>query len=167
MSSAISRAESEGLDQRCVSAVLLLFDILAGRQDLSLAATVLDRQVVIHVDGYSFVGIDAWETWISFIRSRRRVSDIEVIIDHMAVFGGDRLVVSGHWQGNRNGVRTASEPCTVSYRFDGGYITEIHTTRRNYAFVFGRGVRCVVFYLLLLGYVWIWARFVRARGGTT
>ena len=151
-------------NKHLTEAVTLLSEIISGRKDIELASNVFAQEVVIDVDGYRFYGIENVKAWNRFFRSRRRVSNVEVIANH--IIEDDWLVFSGNWRGIRRGRPVVSNECVASYKMAGRYITEIQTKRVNYAFFFGNGIKYRIVFLFILFYFWIWKRlFMRPNSG--
>ena len=146
-----SQVKKENLKEK----VTLLFEIVSGRKNVKFVNKVLAQDVFIDVDGQRFFGIEAWKTWIGFLRSRPWISEIEVIPNHMRV-DGDWIVVSANWHGIRRGRRIVSNECVASYKVSRGYITEIRTKRVNYAFFFTKGIKYRVVFIGILFCVWVW-----------
>lgn len=156
-----SKMENEHLAE----VATLLFEIISGRKDIELSSNVFTQEVVIDVDGYRFYGIETVKAWICFLRSRRRVSNVEVIANHMNI-EDDWLVFSGNWRGIRRGRPIVSNECVASYKMAGRYITEIQTRRVNYAFFLGNGIKYRIVFIFILFYFWIWKRlFMRPNSG--
>ena len=135
--------------------VTLLFEIVSGRKDIECVSNVLAQDILIDVDGQRFSGIEAWKTWIHFLISRRWVSEVEIISNHMRV-DGDWIVVSANWHGIRRGRRVVSNECVASYKVSRGYITEIRTKRVNYAFFLTNAIKYRVVFIGILSHVWVW-----------
>ena len=154
-----SKIEKENLKEM----ITLLFEIVSGRKNMKLASSILSQEVVIDIDGHRFTGIETWETWIRFLRSRRRFSQVEAISNRMSV-DNDRIVVSASWQGVIKGRRVVSNECEAIYKMSGGHISQIQTKRVNYAFFFGNGIKYHVVFIAILCYVWVWKKiFIRSR----
>ena len=146
-----SKIERENPTEKCA----LLFAIASGRKDFKFASNVLAQEVLIDMDGHRFSGIESWKTWIHFLRSRRWISDVEVISNHMRV-DGDWIVVSANWQGIRRGRQVVSNECIASFKISGRHITEIRTKRVNYAFFFTNAIKYRFVFIMILFYVWVW-----------
>lgn len=145
-----------------IEKVIFLFEIVSGRKDVERIDNVLAQDVLIDIDGQCFSGIETWKTWIRFLISRRRISEIEIIPNHMRV-DGDWIVVSANWHGIRRGKRVVSNECVASYKVSRGYITEIRTKRVNYTFLFTNGIKYHVVFMGLLCYVWVWKRLFTTK----
>ena len=122
------------------AAVARLMTILNGDTPIRAGSDIIAPDVVSHVDGWTFHGIEAWAHWIDYIRTRSRVRAPELWVDEMVVQTDTRLSVRGRWHGVRDGCLTISKPGQASYRLEQGRIVEIWSTRSNYAFLCGSHV---------------------------
>ena len=111
--------------------------ILSGDTPIEAGAEIVSPEVVAHVDGWRFQGINVWANWIHYIRTRGYVTDPTLLLDRL-VAGPDATVTAhGRWKGMRDGCSVISNPCVARYRMADGRIVEIWSTRRNYALLCG------------------------------
>lgn len=120
--------------------VAKLMGILSGDTPIEAGADLLSPEVVAHVDGWRFEGINVWANWIRYIRTRGRLADPTLLLDRIEMNPDATVTAHGRWEGMRDGRRMASKPCQARYRMAEGRIVEIWSTRRNYAFLCGRHV---------------------------
>jgi hypothetical protein len=114
--------------------------ILSGDLPIHAGSEIIAPDVVAHVDGWRFQGINVWANWIDYLRTRGRVSAPTLLVDELAVRPDARVTIRGRWQGTRDGRHATSKPGAATYRLENGRITEIWSTRRNYAFLCGAHV---------------------------
>jgi hypothetical protein len=93
--------------------------------------------VVAHVDGWRFQGINVWANWIHYIRTRDRVTAPTLLLDALVVDADATVTARGRWCGARGGRQVISDACAARYRLVEGRIVEIWSTRRNYALLCG------------------------------
>ena len=117
--------------------VAKLMTILSGDTPIEAGVELLSPQVVAHVDGWRFEGINVWANWIQYLRTRSRMAQPTLIVDRLEVNGDATVTAHGRWAGLRDGSRMTSPPCRARYRVVDGQIVEIWSTRRNYAFLCG------------------------------
>ena len=135
-----------------------LLDVLAGKTPVSQGALLIDRDVVSHLDGYTVHGIAAWAKWLSFIRSRSRVSQLDLTCDRITVNADQTITPYGRWVANRNRTRVVSDEVSATYRIENGKVVEIWTTRTNYLLIFGPMMRYRLGCLLVLLRSMAWSR---------
>ena len=114
-----------------------LVSILNGETPIETGTDIIALDVVAHVDGWTFQGINVWANWIDYIRSRGRVSAPSLLVEDLVVNADATITVRGRWQGVRFGRVATSLPGAARYRLEGGRIVEIWSTRRNYSFLCG------------------------------
>lgn len=114
-----------------------LMTILSGETPVQAGSEIIARDVVAHVDGWTFQGINVWANWIDYIRTRGRVNEPTLLIDQLVVHPDARITARGRWQGVRDGRVLTSSPGVATYRLENGRIVEIWSTRGNYAFLCG------------------------------
>jgi hypothetical protein len=117
--------------------VARLVSILNGETPIEAGMDIVAPDVVAHVDGWTFQGINVWANWIDYIRSRGRVSAPSLLVDDVVVNPDATITVRGRWQGVRFGRVATSLPGAARYRLARGRIVEIWSTRRNYSFLCG------------------------------
>lgn len=146
------------MDESATFVVERLLTILAGRTGVSKGAEIIDQNVISHMDDYTFRGIGAWGNWITFIRSRSRVSELDLIRDRFVVNPDHTISAYGKWVATRHGKRVVSDEVSATYRVKEGLIVEIWTTRTNYTLIFGPMMRYRIGCLLVLLRLWLWSR---------
>ena len=119
--------------------VARLMTILSGELPIHAGSEIIAPDVVAHVDGWRFEGINVWANWIDYLRTRGRVTEPTLIVDDLVV-DDDTVAVRGRWQGQRDGRSATSKPGAATYRLENGRIVEIWSTRSNYAFLCGAHV---------------------------
>lgn len=138
--------------------VARLMSVVSGETPIERGAELIASDVVTHVDDWRFQGINGWASWISYIRTRRRLTSPTLLVDEIAVEQDSTLTVRGRWSGMRNGRRVVSKGCAARYRVVDGRVAEIWCTRRTYAHVFGAHVASRLGFAFELLRVWWWAR---------
>ncbi len=136
--------------------VAKLMAILSGDAPIASGVEFVAPDVMAHVDGWSFQGINVWANWIHYIRTRGRVDAPEVLLDEVVVETDEIVTVRGRWSGQRRGRSTISKLCVARYRVVNGRIVEIWSTRRNYALLCGRHVEYHLGFVLELLRVQRW-----------
>ena len=114
--------------------------ILSGDTPIEAGVELLSPDVVAHVDGWCFQGINVWANWIHYIRTRGYLAEPTLIVDRLESNVDGMVTAHGRWEGMRAGRRVISKPCLAHYRMAKGRIVEIWSTRRNYAFLCGAHV---------------------------
>jgi hypothetical protein len=117
--------------------VARLMTILSGETPIHAGSELIAPDVVAHVDGWRFQGIDVWAHWIDYIRTRGCVSEPSLLVDELVVHPDARVTARGRWRGVRDGRVVTSSGASATYRLDAGRIVEIWSTRRNYGFLCG------------------------------
>lgn len=141
-----------------VAVIRQLSEILAGRSPIALGERIIAEDVVCHMDGLTFRGRAAWRTWIAYIRTQPHVEDMDALIDAISADERGHVTLVGRWRGRVRGVPTVSETASARYRLRDGQVAEIWTTRRNYTFMFGPGMRHWPGCLAVLLRLRAWAR---------
>ena len=165
----MSRAEAKGsVPSRSPDEALVarLLEVIGADAPLSDALEILAPDVVSHMDGYTVHGTDVWFDWLEFIGSRAK-GELRVDVDRIVTEPDGRITAFG-WLRTADG-RTR-QPNQASYRVQGGRITEVWTTRGNYAMIFGAKVRYRLTWLLVLLEMAVWRRLPwnrRARSSRT
>jgi hypothetical protein len=136
-----------------------LIEILADRAPISRAPEIMAQDVLSHMDGYSFRGINTWANWLSYIRTRSRVGDPDLETDRLVTNEDGTITAYGRWKGRRDGEPVLSTEVWARYRVVEGKIVEIWTTRANYVFVLGPIMRTPLGLLLVMLRVFFWGRF--------
>ena len=121
--------------------VAKLMTILSGDAPIEAGAELLSPEVVAHVDGWRFQGINVWANWIQYLRTRGRLDEPTLVVDRIELNPDSTITAHGRWSGMLDGRRMTSQPCRARYRVADGKIVEIWSTRRNYAFLCGQHVQ--------------------------
>ncbi|MBV9879965.1 MAG: nuclear transport factor 2 family protein [Gemmatirosa sp.] len=124
-------------DETNCATVARLMGILAGHAPIESGIELIAPDVVAHVDGWRFQGINVWANWIHYIRTRGRVGEPTLVLDAIVVEHDATVTARSRWCGDRHGRPVTSRPCSARYRVHDGQIVEIWSTRRNYAFLCG------------------------------
>jgi len=138
-----------------------LLPFLVEKKDLSAAADIISPHVISHMDHFTSRGFETWMLWVHFINTRRRVSQLDIILDSMEANPDESITAHGKWQAFRRGKPAISGRISATYKFDNGKIVEIWTTRTNYTFLVGPLMHFHLGSLLILLYFSIWAHFFR------
>ena len=117
--------------------VARLMAILSGDAPIHAGSEIIAPDVVAHVDGWRFQGINVWANWIDYIRTRGCVAEPTLLLDEVVVHPDTTVTARGRWQGDRDGRVVTSKPAAATYRLAEGRIVEIWSTRRNYSFLCG------------------------------
>lgn len=147
--------------QRDRDVVERLVEMIAGTRDTADAPMVLHHDVISHMDGLTFRGISAWQTWLAFIRAHSRVANLTADCDRIVTNPNQTLTVYGRWRGNAQGLPAGSKEVWATYRVQNGRVVEIWTTRTNYTFILGPIMRFRIGLLIVLAYVGIWSSWLR------
>lgn len=117
--------------------VASLMAILSGEAPIESGVAILAPDVVFHVDGWRFQGINVWANWIQYMHTRGRVTGPAVIVEEIVTEPDATVTVRGRWEGRRDGQHVSSRQCSARYRFEDGRIVEAWSTRHNYALLCG------------------------------
>ena len=126
--------------ERNRATVVRLMAILAGDAPIESGVELIAPDVVAHVDGWRFQGINVWANWIHYIRTRGRVTAPTLLLDALEVEADATVTARGRWSGERGGRQVVSGACSARYRLAEGRVVEIWSTRRNYAHLCGAHV---------------------------
>ena len=126
--------------ERNRSVVARLMTILSGDTPIETGIELMVPNVVAHVDGWRFEGINVWANWIQYLRTRGRVAEPTLQLEELAVESDASITARGRWKGFRDDRPVTSHLCVARYRLTGGRIEEIWSTRRNYALLCGAHV---------------------------
>jgi hypothetical protein len=135
-----------------------LLGIVGGKSPVPHGAGLVAQDVVIHMDRHTFHGINTWAAWITYLRTRSRVADLDVEVDRLVSNSDGTITAHGRWKARRRGEVVYSRDVWARYRVVDGIVAEIWTTRTNYAFMVGPLMRCCVGHLLIMLHVFFWAR---------
>jgi hypothetical protein len=135
-----------------------LIEILAGKTPISRAPEIMAPDVLSHMDGYSFRGIDTWAVWLSYIRTRSRVAGPDLEVGRLVVNEDGTITAYGWWKTLRNGETVLSPEVWACYRVVDGKVVEIWTTRANYVFILGPIVGTRLGLLLVMLRLFVWSK---------
>ena len=138
--------------------ILRLLQIVAGKTPIPHGVELIAQNVVIHMDGHTFRGINTWANWFSYIRTRSRVTDLDVEVDRLVGNGDGTISAYGRWKGTEQGQEVFSEEVWARYRVVDGMVVEVWTTRTNYAFMLGPLMCCRTGHLLIMLHLYFWAK---------
>jgi hypothetical protein len=120
--------------------VARLMRILAGETPIEAGAELIAADVVAHVDGWTFRGINVWANWIHYIRTRPHLTGPTLAVDALEVHRDATVTARARWRALVAGRPTVSDPALARYRLVDGRSVEIWSTRHNYAFLCGAHV---------------------------
>ena len=146
------------MDEAGKATVSRLIEILAGRTPISRAPEIMAQDVVSHMDGFTFRGINTWANWLSYVRTRSRVGDPDLETDRLVTNQDGTITAYGRWKGRRDGEPVLSPEVWARYRVVDGKIVEIWTTRANYVFILGPIMRTRAGLLLVMLHVFFSSR---------
>jgi hypothetical protein len=135
-----------------------LIEILAGRAPLSDAPEIVAPEVVSHMDGFTFRGIDTWAKWLSYVRDRSRVGSPDLVTDRLVTHPDGTVTAYGRWKGQRGSEAVLSDEVWARYRVVEGKVVEIWTQRENYVFLLGPIIRSLPGLLVVMLRVFFWSR---------
>jgi len=138
-----------------------LIEVLAGRAPISRAPEIIARDVVCHMDGYTFRGIDTWANWFSYARARSRVGSPDLETDRLVTNEDGTITAYGRWKGRKEGEPVLSQEVWARYRVMDGRVVEIWTHRGNYVFLLGPMVGTRPGLLLVMLQVFLWGKTCR------
>ena len=138
--------------------VARLMSVVGGEAPIERGVALVASDVVTHIDGWRFRGIDGWASWIRYIRTGRHLTSPTLLVEEIVVERDSTLTVRGRWSGMRRGRRVVSKGCAARYRVVDGRVAEIWCTRHTYADVFGAHVGSRLGFAMELLRVWWWAR---------
>lgn len=135
-----------------------LLRIVAGDAPISHGVELIAQDVVIHMDGHTFHGINAWAVWISYIRTRGRVTEPDVEVERMECHADGTITARGRWRARQQGMEVFSKGVWARYRVVDGVVAEIWTTRTNYAFLVGPMMNSFFGHLLVMLHLFFWIK---------
>ena len=138
--------------------ILQVLQIVAGKAPIPHGVEHIAQDVTIHMNGHTFRGINTWANWISYIRTRGRVSDLEVEVGDLVTHEDGTITARGRWKAQCRGKEVFSKEISARYRVVDGIIAEIWTTRTNYAFMVGPMMYCCAGHLAVMLHVFFWAK---------
>lgn len=130
--------------------------ILAGKTPIEVGREFIAQDVVAHFDGFRFHGINLWASWISYIRTRGRVTNLDLQVERIVTNDDGTVTAFGRWHALQNGQAVVSNLATATYRFENGKIVEIWTNRHNYILLFGTYLRYRWGLVLMILHMWLW-----------
>ena len=146
------------MDEAGKVTVSQLIEILAGRTPIAQAPAIMATDVVSHMDGYTFRGINTWANWLSYVRTRSRVGAPDLETDRLVANEDGAITAFGRWKGRQDGEPALSREVWARYRVVDGKVVEIWSTRGNYIFILGPLMRTRVGLLLVMLRVFFWSR---------
>jgi hypothetical protein len=138
--------------------ILQVLQIVAGKSPIPHGAALIAQDVVIHMDGHTFRGINTWANWITYLRTRNRVAGLDVEIDRLVTGTEGTITAHGRWRACRRGKEVVSRNLRVRYRVVNGIVVEIWTTRINYAFPVGPIMESRAGHLLVMLHHYLWSK---------
>src|SRR4051812_3833435 len=93
-----------------------LLPFLVEKQDLSGAAELICPHVISHMDQYNAHGLQTWTQWVRFLNSRKRVQNLETILDGMLVHTDESVTAYGKWRAQRQGKVLISDKIAATYK---------------------------------------------------
>lgn len=146
------------MEEQNKAVVADLTTIIAGKTEISRASDFISQNVISHMDNFTIQGINAWTSWLSFIRTRSRVSELDLVMDRIEVNADQTVTAYARWHARRKGKVVISDEVSAIYRLEDGKITEIWTKRTNYTLIFGPLIRYRLGLLLVMFHVYLWGR---------
>lgn len=146
------------MDEAGTATVSRLIEILAGRTPISRAPEIMARDVVSHMDGFTFRGINTWAKWLSYVRTRSRVGSPDLETDRLVTNEDGTITAYGRWKGRKEGEPVLSEEVWARYRVVDGKVVEVWTHRGNYVFILGPIIGTRAGLLLVMLQVFFWNR---------
>lgn len=146
------------MDEMARETLWHLMAILAGTKPVSSGVEIIAPDVVSHMDGYRFRGINTWANWIRYIRARCRVEDLDLEVHRFETHEDGTITARGRWKAHENGRPLRSKPIWARYRVVDGKIVEIWTTRTNYAFMLGPIIQSRAGHLVVMLHVFFWGK---------
>ncbi len=138
--------------------VTQLIEILAGRAPLSQSPAVVAPNVVSHMDGFTFSGIDTWAKWLTYVRTHSRVGSPDLVTDRLVVNEDGTVTAFGRWKGQIDANEVLSGEIWARYRVAEGKVVEIWTHRGNYVFLLGPIIKSPAGLLVVMVRVFLWGR---------
>ncbi len=116
--------------------------IVAGPAEVEEIARHMDEDVAVHMDGNVFHGLAAWRAWIRYSHAHCGLSETSLHLTELDELDDSRLSATITGKGIRAGVPVVSEPVEILYSFGtDGKVDATWTSRHNYTFFFGEGIR--------------------------
>src|SRR4029453_19159765 len=147
------------MDEAGTATVSRLIEILAGRTPITQAPAIMAQDVVSHMDGFTFRGINTWANWLSYVRTRSRVGSPDLETDRLVTNEDGTVTAYGRWKGRKDGEPVRSPEVWARYRVMDGKVVEIWTTRANYVFLLGPVIGTRAGLLLVMLHIFFWSRF--------
>jgi hypothetical protein len=135
-----------------------LMGILAGNTPIPQGVDIIAQNVVAHMDGIKFHGINTWANWIRFIRTRGDLDGLELVVDRLVTNDDGTITAFGNWKAHKNGEEIVSNELWARYRIRNGRIVEIWTTRTNYVFMLGPIMSSRTGQLMYMVHMYFWGR---------
>ena len=136
-----------------------ILDVFAGERPLAAIDACIADDVLVHIDRLRFRGVQGWKKWAMHSRSTWPFDAIRFeIVDHSYDASSDQLAVQVEAVVRERGVdgerRSSAE--RFVYRFDGGRVCEIWTSRHNYGFLYGPSFTTLPGFVAHIGRVLLW-----------
>jgi hypothetical protein len=144
-----SRSAEEALIAR-------LLAVISGEAPMADAEQILAPDVISHMDQWTVRGTAVWYDWLEFIRSKTTggvTAELERVVSN-----ADGTITAYGWLRAKGSPLSTRQENHATYRFEGGRIAEVWTTRGNYEMIFGPKVRHPVRWLLVLVEMAVWRR---------
>jgi hypothetical protein len=138
--------------------IMRLMGILAGRTPITEGVDIIAQDVVSHMDGFTFRGINTWANWLRYIRTRSRVADLDLVVDRLVRNDDGTITAYGNWKAQDQGETIRSKEVWARYRVVDGKVVEIWTTRTNYIFMLGPIMRTRAGLIAVMLHVFFWGR---------
>jgi hypothetical protein len=135
-----------------------LMGILAGKTPIPDGVEIIAQDVVSHMDGFTFSGINTWANWLRYIRTRSRVAELDLQVDRLVANDDGTISAYGRWKALDRGTQIFSKEVWARYRVRNGKVIEIWTTRTNYVFMLGPIMRSRVGLMLIMLHVYFWGK---------
>lgn len=123
-----------------VAALERVLAVFAGAAPVAAIGEYVDEDVIVHIDRLRFRGLGGWKKWARHSHASWPFAALRFEIeDAVHDPATDRLEVKIAAIGRRRGTEAEerSPAERFVYRFEGGKVREIWTSRRNYTFLYG------------------------------
>ena len=104
------------MDEAGKATVSRLIEFLAGRAPISQAPEIMAQDVVSHMDGHTFRGINTWANWLCYVRTRSRVGSPDLETDRLVTNADGTVTAHGRWKGRKDGEPVLSPEVWARYR---------------------------------------------------
>lgn len=156
-----------------------LLGVVARRSPFDVAEAILSDTLVVYMDGRKLSTQKlSWFSWVRFLHrnaDKKNISDLDISIDRIstevsaeaetnAEVNADACMVrvEASWHGVTDGRALTSSMGAIKYRVVNGKVTEIHTHKANYIFIYGPRIEnSLIFYSWVLRMM-LWQLFSSA-----